>query len=65
MKGLPSGTVAVPVIAAALGLGGALLATLSLHRAAAGAVDRVLHERLIGAGESAAALLDPAAPSGK
>jgi signal transduction histidine kinase len=58
-----SGTVAVPVIAAAIGLLGALVATLSLHRAAAGAVDRVLHERLIGAGESAAALLDPAAPS--
>jgi two-component system OmpR family sensor kinase len=61
MKGL-STNVAVPVVAAAIGLVGALVATLSLHRVAAGAVDRVLHERLIGAGESAAALLDAAAP---
>src|SRR5260370_202533 len=48
---------AAPLIAAAIGLLGALAATLYLHHAAAAAVDRVLRERLLGAGESAAAPL--------
>jgi len=46
-----------PLVAAAIGLVGALAATLWLHHAAVNAVDRVLEERLRGAGESAAALL--------
>jgi two-component system OmpR family sensor kinase len=53
----------VPTLAALLGLAGSLLATLFLYRAAAGAVDRVLEERLRGAGETAAGMLaavDPA-----
>lgn len=50
-------------IAALLGLAGSLAATLALHRAATAALDRVLAERLRGAGETAAKLLeaDPAA----
>jgi two-component system, OmpR family, sensor kinase len=51
------GRIFAPLVAAAIGLAGALGATLSLHHAAARAVDRVLEERLRGAGESAAALL--------
>lgn len=47
----------VPVLAGVLGLAGSLLATLFLYRAAAGAVDRVLEERLRGAGETAAGML--------
>ncbi len=53
----------VPVLAGLLGLAGSLLATLFLYRAAAGAVDRILEERLRGAGETAAGMLtrtDPA-----
>jgi signal transduction histidine kinase len=46
-----------PLLAAALGLAGSLAATLFLFRAAEGALDRVLDERLRGAGESAALLL--------
>ena len=49
--------IAVPAIAALLGLAGSLGATLYLHRAAGGALDRVLEERLAGAGETAAGLL--------
>lgn len=51
------GRLLAPLVAAAIGLAGALAATLSLYHAAAGAMDRVLEERLRGAGESAAALL--------
>jgi len=54
----------VPALAGLVGLAGSLLATLFLYRAAAGAIDRVLEERLRGAGETAAELLaraDPAA----
>jgi signal transduction histidine kinase len=51
-----------PLFAGLLGLAGALGATLYLHRAAAGAVQRVLEERLRGAGETAAAMLDPSRP---
>jgi two-component system, OmpR family, sensor kinase len=43
--------------AALVGLVGSLAATLSLHRSAAGALERVLEERLRGAGETAAELL--------
>jgi signal transduction histidine kinase len=49
--------VAVPLFAAALGLAGALAATLALHAAAKNAVEHVIHERLAGAGESTASLL--------
>jgi signal transduction histidine kinase len=55
--------VLVPLVAALVGLAGALAATLALHRAAAAALDRVLEERLRGAGETAAALLDGRTPS--
>lgn len=50
-------------LAALLGLVGSLAATFALHRAASSALDRVLAERLRGAGETAARLLeaDPAA----
>jgi signal transduction histidine kinase len=54
----------VPALAGLVGLAGSLLATLFLHRAASGAIDRVLEERLRGAGETAAGMLarvDPAA----
>jgi signal transduction histidine kinase len=47
----------VPALAGLLGLAGALLATASLYRAATTAVDRVLEERLRGAGETAAGML--------
>jgi signal transduction histidine kinase len=46
-----------PALAAILGLAGSLAATLYLFRAAEGALERVLDERLRGAGESAALLL--------
>jgi signal transduction histidine kinase len=52
----------VPLVAAAFGLAGALAATLSLHHAAKGALDRVLEERLRGAGEAAAALFGDLEP---
>lgn len=52
-----------PVAAALLGLAGSLAATLWLHRAAAAALDRVLAERLLGAGETAARLLGPGVPT--
>ena len=51
-----------PVVAGLIGLAGSLAATHSLHRAAAAALDRVLEERLRGAGETAAELLGGAAP---
>ncbi len=46
-----------PILAALLGLAGSLAATVALHRAGAAALDRVLEERLLGAGETAARLL--------
>jgi signal transduction histidine kinase len=59
-SGLPR--VAAPALAALLGLAGSLGATLYLHRAAGDALDRVLEERLRGAGETAAGLLGRGAP---
>jgi signal transduction histidine kinase len=55
-----------PVVAGLIGLAGALGATFALHGAAVAALDRVLEERLRGAGDTAAELLggespDPAA----
>lgn len=53
----------VPALAGLLGVAGSLAATLFLYRAATGAVDRMLEERLRGAGETAAGMLarvDPA-----
>lgn len=51
-----------PIVAALIGLAGALGATLALYRAGGAALDRVLEERLRGAGETAAELLGGAAP---
>lgn len=51
-----------PAVAGLLALSGALAATLSLYRAADAALDRVLDERLRGAGEAAAGLLAGSAP---
>ncbi len=53
----------VPLAAALLGLAGSLGATLFLYRAAASALDRVLEERLHGAGETAAELLARGEPT--
>jgi signal transduction histidine kinase len=53
----------VPLAAALLGLAGSLGATLYLYRSAAAALDRVLEERLHGAGETAAELLARGPPS--
>lgn len=53
----------VPALAGLLGLAGSLLATLFLYREAAGAVDRILEERLRGAGETAAGMLSRADPA--
>ncbi len=53
----------VPALAGLVGLAGSLAATLFLYRAAAGAVDRVLEERLRGAGETAAGMLARAEPA--
>lgn len=47
----------VPIAAALLGLAGSLGATLFLHRSGNAALERVLEERLRGAGETAAELL--------
>lgn len=52
-----------PLGAASLGLLGAVAATLFLYRAAAGALDRVLEERLRGAGETGAELLARGEPA--
>jgi two-component system OmpR family sensor kinase len=54
--------VLAPLFAAALGLAGALAATLALHAAAREAVEHVIHERLAGAGESTASLLTGLSP---
>jgi signal transduction histidine kinase len=51
-----------PLLAGLLGLTGVLAATLYLHRTAEAAVQRVLEERLRGAGEAVAAMLDPSRP---
>jgi signal transduction histidine kinase len=51
-----------PIAAAAIGLVGALAATLSLYHAASSALDRSLEERLRGAGESTAAVLAGSQP---
>src|SRR5262249_59749303 len=58
----------LPLLLAVLGLAGAGLATLSLHRAASSALQRATEERLRGAGITAARTLEqpgfvPAAPS--
>ena len=47
-----------PMAAALLGLAGSLGATLAMYAAASAALDRVLEERLRGAGETAARLLE-------
>jgi two-component system, OmpR family, sensor kinase len=52
-----------PIAAALLGLAGSLAATFALHRAASAAIDRVLDERLRGAGETAARLVDARDPA--
>jgi two-component system OmpR family sensor kinase len=52
--------VLAPAVAALLGLAGSLAATFALYRAGSAAVDRVLQERLLGAGETAARLLEAA-----
>ena len=53
----------VPLAAALLGLAGALAVAVALHRAASTALDRVLEERLRGAGDTAARLLAGDAPA--
>jgi len=53
----------VAIAAAVLGLAGSLVATAFLHARAVRALDQVLDERLRGAGEAAAGLLQNAAPS--
>jgi signal transduction histidine kinase len=52
-----------PLAAGLLGLAGSLGATVFLHRAASASLDRVLAERLRGAGETAAELLASADPA--
>jgi signal transduction histidine kinase len=53
-----------PLAAALLGLAGALGVAIALHRSASSTLDRVLEERLRGAGETAARLLaDGATPA--
>ena len=53
----------VPLVAGLLGLAGTLGATLYLHRAANAALDRVLEERILGAGETAAEMVGRSIPS--
>ena len=53
----------VPFVAGLLGLAGTLAATLYLHRAADAALDRVLEERMLGAGETAAEMVGRSVPS--
>ena len=55
----------VPLAAAVLGLFGSLTATLFLYQAATASLDRVLEERLRGAGETAAELLARGEPGGE
>ncbi len=52
-----------PLAAGLLGLAGSLGATLFLYRAASGSLDRVLEERLRGAGETAAGLIGGTSPT--
>jgi signal transduction histidine kinase len=52
----------VPFVAGLLGLAGSLAATVFLHRSAASALDRVLEERLRGAGTTAAELFAQTPP---
>jgi two-component system OmpR family sensor kinase len=53
----------VPLVAGLLGLAGSLGTTLYLHRAANAALDRVLEERMLGAGETAAEMVGRSPPS--
>ena len=53
----------MPLVAGLLGLAGTLGATLYLHRAANQALDRVLEERILGAGETAAEMVGRSVPS--
>ncbi|HET8725054.1 MAG TPA: sensor histidine kinase, partial [Anaeromyxobacteraceae bacterium] len=53
----------LPLVAGLLGLLGALGTTLYLHRAANVALDRVLEERILGAGDTAAEMVGKAVPS--
>ena len=53
----------VVIAATVLGLMGSLAATAFLHASAVRALDQVLDERLRGAGEAAAGLLQSATPS--
>lgn len=53
----------LPLVAGLLGLLGALGTTLYLHRAANVALDRVLEERILGAGDTAAEMVSKAVPS--
>jgi signal transduction histidine kinase len=54
---------AAPLAAAVMGLAASAAVTFALHRDATAALDRVLAERLHGAGESAALLLSGKSPS--
>ena len=54
----------VPVLAGLVSLAGSLLATLFLYRAAADSIDRLLEERLRGAGETAAGMIAGGEPAG-
>ncbi len=53
----------LPLVAGLLGLAGALGATLYLHQAANAALDRVLEERILGAGDTAAEMVGRSIPS--
>ena len=53
----------LPVVAGLLGLLGALGVTLYLHGAANSALDRVLEERILGAGDTAAEMVGRSVPS--
>ena len=52
-----------PLVAGLLGLAGSLATTLYLHGAASTALDRVLEERMLGAGETAAEMVGRSVPS--
>lgn len=60
---MTSSRVLAPVAALVIGLAGSLAATFFLYHAAATSLDRVLEERLHGAGETAAELLSRVEPS--
>ena len=51
------------MVAGALGLAGSLAATLYLHGAASSSLDRLLEERMLGAGETAAEMVGRSVPS--